>query len=276
MAVNARLLLPYLMGQRRDGLRRVLDIDRHAWEVLAPAQLNETRIDDPVAKLRSLGSLYAVLAGRVAAIVGSGRRPVSIAGDCVSSLGMLAGLQQAGRPPDRVLWLDAHGDFHTWSSSQTQYIGGMPLAMFVGRVDPGADPRSQAARACLSSIGVQAYPQRQIVLADARDLDPGEREALLGSQILRCPLGEALGHLQPQERIYLHWDTDVIDDPAQLPALKYHVQRGPSAADMAAFFEALRPFNVVAVSVSAWHEEKDGDNQTAQACLEILNSLLGE
>jgi arginase len=276
MAVNARLLLPYLMGQRRDGLRRVLDIDRHAWEVLAPAQLNETRIDDPVAKLRSLGSLYAVLAGRVAAIVGSGRRPVSIAGDCVSSLGMLAGLQQAGQPPDRVLWLDAHGDFHTWSSSQTQYIGGMPLAMFVGRVDPGADPRSQAARACLSSIGVQAYPQRQIVLADARDLDPGEREALLGSQILRCPLGEALGHLQPQERIYLHWDTDVIDDPAQLPALKYHVQRGPSAADMAAFFQALRPFNVVAVSVSAWHEEKDGDNQTAQACLEILNSLLGE
>jgi arginase len=264
------------MGQRRDGLRRVLDIDRHAWEVLAPAQLNETRIDDPVAKLRSLGSLYAVLAGRVAAIVGSGRRPVSIAGDCVSSLGMLAGLQQAGQPPDRVLWLDAHGDFHTWSSSQTQYIGGMPLAMFVGRVDPGADPRSQAARACLSSIGVQAYPQRQIVLADARDLDPGEREALLGSQILRCPLGEALGHLQPQERIYLHWDTDVIDDPAQLPALKYHVQRGPSAADMAAFFQALRPFNVVAVSVSAWHEEKDGDNQTAQACLEILNSLLGE
>ena len=276
MAVNARLLLPYLMGQRRDGLRRVLDIDRHAWEVLAPAQLNETRIDDPVAKLRSLGSLYAVLAGRVAAIVDSGRRPVSIAGDCVSSLGMLAGLQQAGQPPDRVLWLDAHGDFHTWSSSQTQYIGGMPLAMFVGRVDPGVDPRSQAARACLSAIGVRAYPQRQIVLADARDLDPGEREALLGSQILRCPLGEALGHLQPQERIYLHWDTDFIDDPAQLPALKYHVQRGPSAADMAAFFQALRPFNVVAVSVSAWHEEKDGDNQTAQACLEILNSLLGE
>lgn len=276
MAVNARLLLPYLMGQRRDGLRRVLDIDDHAWEVLAPGQLNETRIDDPVAKLHSLGSLYALLATRVATLVRSGRRPVSIAGDCVSSLGMLAGLQQAGQPPERVLWLDAHGDFHTWSSSQTQYIGGMPLAMFVGRVDPGAEPRSQAARACLSTIGVQAYPQRQIVLADARDLDPGEREALLGSEILRCPLGEALGHLRTQERIYLHWDTDVIDDPTHLPALKYHVQRGPSAADMAAFFQALRPFNIVAVSVSAWHEEKDGDNQTAQACLEILNSLLGE
>jgi len=275
MVVNARLLLPYLMGQRRDGLRRVLDIDRHPWDVLGLDLPHEERIDDPIAKLRRLGSLYALLAARVAALASSSRRPVSLAGDCVSSLGMLAGLQQAGQSPDRVLWLDAHGDFHTWSTTQTQYIGGMPLAMFVGRVDHGPDPRSQAALACLSTIGVQAYPQRQIVLADARDLDPGEREALLSSHILRCPLDEVLGHLRPLERIYLHWDTDVIDDPARMPALKYHVRRGPSAADMAAFFQALRSFNIVAVSVSAWHAEQDGDNQTARACLEILNTLIG-
>jgi arginase len=275
MAVNARVLLPYLMGQRRDGLHRVLDIDTHPWEVLTLAPQPEARIDDPIAKLQSLGSLYALLAARVAALARSGRRPVSLAGDCVSSLGMLAGLQQAGQPPDRVLWLDAHGDFHTWSSTQTQYIGGMPLAMFVGRVDHGPDPRSQAARACLSTIGVRAYPQRQIVLADARDLDPGEREALLSSQIVRCTLSEVTAQLRPHERIYLHWDTDVIDDPARMPALKYHVRRGPSAADMATFFMALRSFNIVAVSVSAWHAEQDDDNQTARACLEILDTLLG-
>jgi arginase len=274
MVVNVRLLLPYLMGQRRDGLRRVLDIDPHPWEVLGLDLRREARIDDPIAKLRSLGSLYALLAARVAALARGGCRPVSLAGDCVSSLGMLAGLQQAGQSPDRVLWLDAHGDFHTWSTTQTQYIGGMPLAMFVGRVDHGLDPRSQAALACLSTIGAQPYPQRQIVLADARDLDPGERTALLSSQILRCPLGEVLGHLRARDRIYLHWDTDVIDDPARMPALKYHVQHGPSAADMTAFFRTLRSCNVVAVSVSAWHAEQDGDNQTARACLEILNTLL--
>jgi arginase len=275
MVVNARLLLPYLMGQRRDGLRRVLDIDPHPWEVLTLDPPSEARIDDPIVKLRNLGSLNALLAGRVAALARSGRRPVSIAGDCVSSLGMLAGLQQAGQQPDRVLWLDAHGDFHTWSSTQTGYIGGMPLAMFVGRVDRGPDPRSQAALACLSAIGVQAYPQRQIVLADARDLDPGEREALSESQIVRCTLDQAAGQLQPHERIYLHWDTDVIDDPARMPALKYHVRRGPSAADVAALFRTLRSCDIVAVSVSAWHAEQDGGNQTARACLEVLDALLG-
>jgi arginase len=274
MAVSARLLLPFLMGQRRDGLRRVLDADFHHWEVLAPESLSETRIDDPVTRLRSLGILYALLAKRVAVLAQNGCRPVSLAGDCVSSLGMLAGLQQAGRLPDRVLWLDAHGDFHTWSSSQTQYIGGMPLAMFVGRVDHDDDPRSQAAQACLSTIGVRPYPQRQIVLADARDLDPGEREALMRSEIVRCPLSDALTHLRPHERIYLHWDTDVIDDPERMPALKYHVGRGPSAEEMAEFFQALRLYDVIAVSVSAWHAEQDDDNQTALAALEILNTLL--
>lgn len=276
MAVNARLLLPFLMGQRREGLRRVLELDAHAWEVIAPERLHETHIDDPVTKLRNLGQLYARLAERVAALARDGRRPVSLAGDCVSSLGMLAGLQQAGRAPERVLWLDAHGDFHTWSSSQTQYIGGMPLALFVGRVDPGPDPRSQASRDCLAAIGVQPYPQRQIVLADARDLDPGEREALLASQIQRCTLDEALGLLSPRERLYVHWDTDVIDDRDRLPALKYHVQRGPNAADMAAFFDTLRGHDIVAVSVSAWHAEQDADNQTASACLQILNTLLDD
>ena len=86
--MNARFLLPYLMGQRRDGLRRVLDVDSHPWEVLAPAPLRETRIDDPVARLDSLGRLYALLAARVATQVRNGLRPVSLAGDCVSSLGM--------------------------------------------------------------------------------------------------------------------------------------------------------------------------------------------
>ena len=274
MVVNARLLLPYLMGQRRDGLRCVPEIDRHPWEQLTLDPPPEARIDDPIGKLRNLGRLYAMLAARAAALASGGCRPVSLAGDCVSSLGMLAGLQQAGRPPDRVLWLDAHGDFHTWSSTQTQYIGGMPLAMFVGRVDHRSDPRSRATLACLSAIGVQAYPQERIVLADARDLDPGEREALLGSAIRRCPLDEVLAHLRPDERVYLHWDTDVVDDPARMPALKYHVRHGPTAADMEAFFRALRGYDIAAVSVSAWHAEQDGDKRTARACLEILNTLL--
>ncbi|MFG6455898.1 arginase family protein [Pelomonas nitida] len=274
MAMNTRLLLPYLMGQRRDGLCRVLDIDTHPWEVLAPETLAATNIDDPMLRLNNMGGLYALLAARVAALARSGSRPVSITGDCVSALGMLAGLQQAGRTPERVLWLDAHGDFHTWATTQTQYIGGMPLAMFVGRVDAGPDPRNRAVRDCLARIGVQAYPEQQIVLTDARDLDPGEREALLGSRIRRVPLDQVLTQLQPRERIYVHWDTDVIDDRAAMPALKYHVRQGPSATDVLDLFQTLRGYDIVAVSVSGWHAEQDADDRTARTCVAMLNTLI--
>ncbi|WAC74620.1 arginase family protein [Roseateles sp. SL47] len=273
--MNARILLPFLMGQRRDGLRRVLDIAAHPWEVIAPEPLHETRIDDAQLRLHHMGHLYASLATRVSALARSGHRPVSLAGDCVSSLGMLAGLQQAGRSPERVLWLDAHGDFHTWATSQTQYIGGMPLAMFVGRVDASPDPRNQAVRDCLAQIGVQAYPEAQIVLADARDLDPGEREALLASGIQRVSMDQVLARLQARERLYVHWDTDVIDDRSRLPALKYHVQQGPNAADMLALFKLLGHHDLVAVSVSAWHAEQDVDDRTARSCLELLEALIG-
>lgn len=276
MGMNGRLLVPYLMGQRRNGLRRVLDIDAHCWEVIAPDTLNADRVDDAQLRLNHMGQLYALLAERVTAVVRSGMRPVSVAGDCVSSLGMLAGLRKAGCVPDRVLWLDAHGDFHTWATSQTQYIGGMPLAMLVGRIDAGPDPRNQAVRDCLACIGAQAYPESQIVLADARDLDPGEREALWASKILRVPLEEALAQLRTDERLYVHWDTDVIDDQARMPALKYHVKQGPSADDVLQLFKALQDYDVRAVSVSAWHAEQDVGDLTARRCMKLLEALVGD
>jgi arginase len=61
-----------------------------------------------------------------------------------------------------------------------------------------------------------------------------------------------------------------------MPALKYHVPGGPRAADVAALFRALRGHDIVAVSVSAWHGERDDGDRTARACLDILEALLAD
>ncbi|MYM76247.1 arginase, partial [Duganella sp. FT134W] len=198
--------------------------------------------------------------------------PLSIAGDCVASLGVLAGLQQAGRAPQRLLWLDAHGDFHTWATTQTRYVGGMPLAMLVGRPDRRRDQRdsSQALRAL---TGCQPYPERQVLLSDARDLDPGEDAALQQSAIARCRLDQVLSRLSPDETLYVHFDTDVLDEQERLPALKYHVPGGPRLEQLAALFRALAGHRLLAVSVSAWHAEHD-DGSAAGACLDLLQLLL--
>lgn len=267
-----RLLVPYLIGQRRDGLARVCDLDNAPWAVLDDPAFTEARLVHRHEQMSRMGCIYARLADLVRETVEGGDVPLSIAGDCLSALGVLAGLQQADRSPDRILWLDAHGDFHTWATTQTQYLGGMPLAMMVGRNDGDTDDCA-AVTAMRTAIGVQPYPERQIILSDARDLDPGEREALHGSEILCCGISEILENLPPEQTLYLHLDTDVMDAEAELPALKYHVKSGPSYGEIAGLFRGLRRHRIVAVSVSGWHEEQDKDNRTAQACLALLELL---
>jgi arginase len=59
-----------------------------------------------------------------------------------------------------------------------------------------------------------------------------------------------------------------------MPALKYHVTGGPRLEQMAALFQRLRNYPLVAVSVSAWHAEQDQDGRAARACLDLLEQLL--
>ena len=272
MAINDHFLVPFLMGQRRDGLGRVRDLDTRAWDIVTVADFTDTDIADTNEKLRRMGKIYAQLSEAVQAAVSDGKVPVSIAGDCVSSLGVLGGLQKAGKSPDRILWLDAHGDFHTWETTQTKYLGGMPLAMLVGRSDRRKEERDGIA-SFLAAIGVQPFPEEKIILSDGRDLDPGEKEAISNSKIVRCSIADIFKHLDPDENLYLHFDTDVMDAEPEMPALKYHVKQGPGYAEICALFKSLRDRNIVAISVSAWHEEKDLDNKAAIACLKLLKEL---
>ena len=268
-----RFLVPYLMGKRRDGLQRVQLLDAQPWTVLRSPLSTATELPDRDEQMRSMGRVYAELAQQVAAAAADGELPVSIAGDCVSTMGVMAGLQRAGREPQRMLWLDAHGDFHTWSTTQTQYLGGMPLAMLVGRPDRRQHQRDSIA-ALRQAVGARPYPEHKVLLSDARDLDPGEDEALAQSAIVRCPLDQVLRHLSPHESLYVHFDTDVLDEAQRMPALKYHVPAGPRVEEMAELFRRLRDYPLLAVSVSAWHSELDEGDQAARICLELLEELL--
>jgi len=269
-----KLVVPFLMGQRRDGLCRVRELDPDAWEIVDAPDLVDRTVENPNEQLRRMGRIYACLSERVGAIAGAGAVPVSVAGDCVASLGVLAGLDRAGVRPRRILWIDAHGDFHTWATTSSKYLGGMALALLAGRGD-----RRQGSRDAVSpfwtTIGFDPYPEERIILCGARDLDPGEDEALQNSKMVRCGINDVSRHLAPDQSLYVHWDTDVLDAEGEMPGLKYHVKRGPSCAELGGLFRSLRGQRIVAVSMSAWHPEKDAGNRTASACLNLLQELLG-
>jgi arginase len=166
---------------------------------------------------------------QVAARIASSATPAVVAsGDCTTSLAIVAGLQRRGLTP-AVIWLDAHGDFHTPRTTRSGYFGGMALAMLVGRT--GAS--------LAESIGLRAVAEDACVLAGARDLDPAERDALDASAVHRVDDVAALAHAAlPPPPWYVHVDIDVID-PSELPPLRFPAPGGPSTNAVAAALRAL-------------------------------------
>lgn len=227
-------------------------------------QLNKPRRDGGD-RLACMSAVHQPLARFVAQAVRDGDRPVSIAGDCCTPIGVLAGLQAAGLQPT-LIWLDAHGDFNTPETSPSGFIGGMPLAMIVGR---GDQDLTRAA-------GLTAHPETGVLLSDARDLDPGEAEALRSSAVHHVPRLADLPQRLPDSPLYVHLDVDVLS-PSDAPAMLYPTAGGPSLAEACAVMESLAATGrVAAVSVTVWDFGQDADGRTEEACTRLLESLVGE
>jgi arginase len=168
--------------------------------------------------------LYDLVAGRVAA---SPEPFAVVSGDCTTSLAIVAGLQRRGLSPG-VIWLDAHGDFHTPRTTRSGYLGGMALAMLVGRT---------GAR-LTGAIGLRAIAENVCVLAGARDVEPVEREALDASDVRLLGVeGLATAELPPPPW-YVHLDVDVID-PSDLAGLRFPAPGGPGIATVCEALHAL-------------------------------------
>lgn len=163
-----------------------------------------------------MAALYAVVADRVASEVGAGRRVVVQSGDCTTALGTIAGLQRAGLRPS-VVWFDAHGDLQTPETTDSGYLGGMPLRQLVGASE----------RTAPDALGLVPIPERDVVLVDARDLDPPERAFLADSPIRHVDVASVPDGTVPDGPLYLHLDLDVLDSTTQ-PGWLFPTPAGPS------------------------------------------------
>lgn len=213
-----------------------------------------------------LSAIHRGLTDFVATTAARGERPVSIAGDCCSAIAVAAGLERAGIEP-LFVWLDGHGDFNTPETSPSGYVGGMPLAMIVGRGD----------LTLTRAVGLTPVPEERVILTDARDLDPGEREAVAGSKIHHLPsTATLLEHPLPERPIWVHFDADVVD-PSESPAHSYRAPGGPSVATLEAVFDRLAATGrLVAVSLSSWNTGLDTDGTSRRVTMALLTRLIGE
>lgn len=248
------LLTPYFLDENRPGLD---DLAASDWQENRPV-LNAGE------KQARMVAIYKPLAAFVADTLAHGNRPVSVAGDCCATLGVLAGLQQAEITPT-FIWLDAHGDFNTWATTPSGFLGGMPLAMAVGLGE----------QTMLEGLGLRPFSPAHVILTDGRDLDPGERQLVEASGITHLPaITDLLDYPLPDGPLYIHFDTDIVD-PAQLPAMSYPAPGGPSVETVGRVFRHLaQSGQIAAVSMSCWNPELDENGRSRTICMNLLNQLL--
>jgi arginase len=248
------ILTPYFLDQPLDGLKELAQSD---WIV------NEQQLPDAKKQSR-MSILHKEIANHVSATITDGLQPVSIAGDCCTAIGVMAGLQRAGIDP-LFIWFDAHGDFNTWETTPSGFLGGMPLAMIAGLGE----------QTMVEAVGLQPVEHEHIILTDGRDLDPGERELVSSSNILHLKNPMDLLEYDFGERpIYIHFDTDIVN-PLDAPAMNYVVPGGPRAAELEKVFRHIAKTGLVkAVSVSSWNPELDEGGRTKDISLNLLQELI--
>lgn len=250
------MLTPYFIGQPEAGL---IPLAQAGWHMNQPDLAAGSAQQQMIA-------LFQPLAGWVTQTIEQSQRPVSIAGDCCSTLGIMAGLQRAGVQPTLV-WFDAHGDFNDWETTPSGFLGGMPLAMLAGRGE----------QTMVKGLGLTPFAEDRIILTDARDLDPGEKLAVENSALAHLPnVEQLLDYPLPNGPLYVHFDVDVVD-VTDLPAVSYPAPGGPSAKTMQRVFRFLaQTGRVTAVSVSTWNPKMDENGRSRDVAIDLLQVLLGK
>jgi arginase len=247
-----------------DRLRSV--VASHGWE---PVGHLVTPPDERRPEVARSMDVVRRLAAEVRAAVAAGAFPLVLAGNCNSCLGTVAGI---GRPAPGVVWFDAHADFDTPDDNVSGYFDVMALAMLTGSGWP-------AQRASVPDL--PAVPERHVVLAGVRDLEPYQRARLEASEVLVVPgavdagrLERALDELARRaDRVYLHFDVDVLDVSCGR-ANEYAAPDGPdldaARAGVRAVFDR---FAVAAAAITAYDPTWDTDGRVAAAVRALVDDI---
>ena len=249
------ILTPYFLDRYDPAL---LELARDGWIVNSP----DLHGDDEMSRTLCV---HRPLAEGVAEAAAAGKRPVSVAGDCCATIPVMAGLQRAGIHPV-FLWLDAHGDFNTWETTPSGFLGGMPLAMMVGLGE----------QTMIENVGMDPIPDIDVIMSDGRDLDPGERDLVEASRLLHLPDPMDLVDCDLSGRpVYIHFDTDLLD-PSEAPAMGYPAPGGPAADDLARVFRHFAEHcDIAALSISTWRSNMDEDGRSKSVCMGLFDILAG-
>jgi arginase len=203
--------------------------------------------------------------------------PVVLGGDHSIAMGSVTGASHRKRTG--LVWVDAHGDFNTPSTSPSGNIHGMPLATLCGFGDPKLVD--------LCWPGRKIDP-RDVVLIGVRDLDGEERKLMRETGVtvytmkevdrLGLPriAEETLSRLDGLPRLHVSFDADVVD-PEIAPGVGTPVPGGFTFREAHLLMELFSDSGrVTSLDLVEVNPILDRENRTANMMVGLAASLLGK
>jgi arginase len=210
----------------------------------------------------------------------AGGMPIFLGGDHSLSLGSVAGVAAHARAQGRplfVLWLDAHSDIHSVTTTESGNLHGTPLAYLAGR--PGFDPFPPFPA---------PVPEENICLFGIRSVDPAEHAALEASEItvndmrvldefgFAVPMRAFLDKVRAANgMLHVSLDVDFLD-PSVAPAVGTTVPGGATFREAHLVCELIHESGLMTsldlVELNPFLDER---GKTARMMVDLVGSLMG-
>jgi ornithine--oxo-acid transaminase len=243
------------------------------WEATIAAE----PIEDDIAAVRNL---CAPLSQRVRTIIERGAFPLVLGGDHSCAIGTWSGLAAALRPRGTLglIWIDAHMDAHTPTTTPSGALHGMPLACLLGHGEPSL----------VALMDGHPLAPEHVCVVGVRSFEPGEAELLTRLGVRVFPMDEidqrGLGEVMAEARAIVSKgtagfgvtiDLDVID-PAEAPGVGSPVPWGLECAALAHALAAVSSDpQLVAAEIAEYNPSADNEGRTATVTAELAIALLG-
>jgi len=227
-------------------------------------------------KTLAVSRLCGQLASAVADARREGRLPCVLGGDHSCAGGTWSGVARTLDGALGLVWIDAHMDSHTPSTSHTGRLHGMPLAWLLGQAD---DP--------LYGLASGVLKPEHVCLVGVRSYEPEEDERLrrLGVRVvfmdevhargIDAVLGEAIEIARAGTAGFgVSIDLDVVS-PDEAPNVGTPVSGGVTSAELARSLEQVagEP-SLAALELVEYSPRLDRDGATARVALSLLSAAL--
>lgn len=242
------------------------------WRMLYPEQQGSK--EDKLAKLNKAISQFTE--GRIR----KNQRFLVIGGDHSCAMGTWGGVLNGLQQPDKfgLIWLDAHMDAHTYLTSPSGNVHGMPVAALLGK----ADEKLAATYPSHHFIN-PAY----LILIGVRDYEP-EEYGLLKQAGVEIVFANQMNGIVPAlikvinklsmtcHKIGISIDLDVFD-PEDAPAVETPVKDGIKAKELLTALSLMNNYpKICGLELSEFSPEKDINHKTLRLLKAIIEAFYGK